>query len=532
MAVIDELVTILGLEAAPGAKAAVATIQGGLEKVTNVAMIAGAALTAAAASIGFMVNRFSQQGAEIAKLASTTGMTTDEIQQLSFAADKAGVSSQNLIGDIKNLTKSMHSPIPGEFNQGLFMLGISTRKASGELKTGSDVLLDLADKFQGMNEVKAMNWASKVGISEDTLILLKEGRSAIRDYMKQAEAFTVPPEAIEASKKFQIQLTTVNRIFQYVGQTITASLVPIFDKYLRTFSEFILQNKEFINLGLKTVTQGIADGFTLIWETLVKLKDFLFETIPGLETFTEALIDANNISQILYGTFLVIAAVLAVMFAKFIFLAGAIGAVVVIVEDLITYFRDGESITGKLIEKIQALYSEFATSFPNIVKFAEAVWDILSKIGGWAIGEIIDGLKTFWGYLKDIANELKVIIGVFLQIANVVAGFLVGIPEKISALKESVSGMFSGIGDMIPDSIKGLIGFEQNKDGQKEVLVSETKTAQPINNYSTNNQSQANKTTTVNQYIQGGNSLEVAEESARRFQMMDIYGGDLAPNTQ
>jgi hypothetical protein len=102
--------------------------------------------------------------------------------------------------------------------------------------------------------------------------------------------------------------------------------------------------------------------------------------------------------------------------------------------------------------------------------------------------------------------------------------------------------MFSGIGDVIPDSIKGLIGLESKEGGQEsastnylarsEALAAETQTAQPINNYSTNNQSQANKTTTVNQYIQGGNSLEVAEESSRRFQMLDMYPGEYAPVTQ
>jgi hypothetical protein len=453
----------------------------------------------------------------------------------------------------------MHSPIPGEFNQGLFMLGISTKKASGELKTGSDVLLDLADKFEGMNQTKAMNWAAKVGISEDTLILLKEGRGAIQDYMKQAEAFTVPPEAIEASKKFQIQLSTVNRIFQYVGQTITASLVPSFDKYLRTFSEFILANKEWIELGLQTVTEGIADGFYLVWESLVKLKDLIFEYVPGLKEFTEGLVDVDNIANIVYGTILLLTGALVVMLAPWLGIAVAIAAVILVMDDVITYFRGGESVTGRFVDAIKNLYSEFAEKFPGIVKLAEAVWDILSKIGSWAIGEIIDGLKTFWGYLKDIANELKVIIGVFLQIADVVAGFLVGIPEKISALKESVSGMFSGIGDMIPDFIKTTLGVERSggeaaetlkmpkdtfENYQSESVPTEKKaaampsifgdmnTAQPINNYNTSNSQKAVNTITVNQNINGGNSLEVAEESARRFQMMDIYGGDLGPNTQ
>jgi hypothetical protein len=616
MPVVDELVTLLGLEVAPGSKQAVGTITAGLDKITNVAKVAGVAITAVAASIAFMVGKFSQQGAEIARLSAVTGETTDAIQQYSFMADSAGISSQALIGDIKNLTKSMHSPIPGEFNQGLFMLGVSTRKASGELKTGGDVLLDLADKFQGMSHAKAVNLASKVGISEDTLVLLKQGRGAIQDYMEQAEAFTVPAEAIEANKKFQIQLSTVNRMFQYIGQTVAANLVPSFDKYLNRLTDFMLANKDWINLKINAVVEGVDKAFTSLWDTVTKVKDKIVEWLPDIKGLNVELLESENVANILIavlGALGVAAAIVAMKYVimigamiwsqavllvttgavgglsaamgllmlKFILAAAAIAIVALVIEDVITYFRGGESVVGRFIDKIKELAKEFATNFPNIAKMAGVVWDILKQIGSWAFAEMIDAAKDAWEIMKSIGREAEFYMGIVLKIGEAIAGWFLGIPEKIEELKKSFTGMFSGIGNIVPDFLKRAFGIDkagekpveklagaksdlfddklsesvfterntaetnnlfndtrnaETKTEKTDVTVNhyakEVSTAQPINNYSTNNQSQATKTTTVNQYIQGGNSLEVAEESSRRFQMMDIYGGDLAPNTQ
>lgn len=566
MAVVDELVTLLGLEVSPGSKQAVATIQGGLEKITKFATIAGAALTAAAASIGFVVNNFSKQGAEIAKLSDATGLTTDSIQQLSFAADKAGVSSQSLIGDISNLTKSMHSPIPGEFNQGLFMLGISTRKASGELKSGADVLFDMADKFEGMSHTKAANWAAKVGISSDTLVLLKQGKGAIQDYMKQAQAFTVPAAAIEASRKFQILLSTTNRIFQYVGQTIAASLVPAFDKYIRTFTEFMLANKEFIELGLKTVVDGISKGFDLLWTSLSKVKELIFEYIPGLKEFTKGLIDSDNIANALLVSFGIVGVALGVMFAKFIAIGAAIAVVVVAFEDVITYFRGGESVTGRLIEKINELANSFTESFPGISELIKVVAGWLGRLASWTGGELLKGLAQFWQYLKEIGAEIVMVGKVFLFVFDQISKVLLSIPKTISGLAGAVAGMLDKI---IPGDLRMLLGLDaDDPDGKPQQIGSGSKYFEPgmpidemfnepkptaeattrpmakiqsemstaqVQPSVVNNNAAGNKTvnfSNTQNIHSNGNSLEVANESARMIRGLDMYPGEYAPVTQ
>jgi hypothetical protein len=124
-----------------------------------------------------------------------------------------------------------------------------------------------------------------------------------------------------------------------------------------------------------------------------------------------------------------------------------------------------------------------------------------------------------------------------LRIGDAIAEWVLGIPEKIEDMKKSISDMFSGIGDNIPSFVKTIFGFSGDEktgktESPKDVIAKAQTTAQPITNFNTDNKSQKSNTVTVNQNIMGGNSLEVAEETARRFQNLDMYPGEYAPVTQ
>lgn len=537
MAVIDELVIMLGLKADGQAGAEVNKISAGLQKISTFATVAGAALTAIGAAVTYAVNEYSQQAAELDKVSRSTAESTDVIQKMGFAMEQSGGSAQSLISDLESLNKSIASPMPGEFNQGLFMLGVSTRNASGELKKGSDILLELSDRFKSMDASKALAWAEKAGISSDTVLMLRQGKDAIQAYMEQAQAFTVPQQAIEAAAKFSRQAQMIGKIINYLGMTVAGSLAPVFEKMTTRFSDWILASKELIQLQLKNIIEGIAGGFRMFFEIIDRIREKLFQFIPGLKDFNKALLEADNVSHIVLITLGLFGAVIGVIAAKFILLAAVIGAAVIVVEDLITYFRGGESVTGRLIEKVQDLANEFKEAFPAIASLAEIVFEWLGKLASWTGGELLKGLSQFWQYLKEIGAEVVALGKIFMAVFEQISKILLGIPKMVTGIAGQVSSMLSSI---LPDGFLKTIGldFSGESDPQDRKLITESthemRMAQ-VQPSVINNQTNAPKNinfSNVQNINSNGNSLEVANESARMIRGLDMYPGEYAPVTQ
>ena len=494
--VIDELVTILGLETSPGVKATLDAFNSGLDRVTRFAGWAGAALTAASASLAYFVERTTQAAGELERFRLLTGISTNTLQGWMYAAERAGGSADALQQDLMGLTKSMSSPIPGEFNHALFMLGVNLRKSNGELKSADEILLDVADKFQGMSKVRQIQWASRIGISDDTLLLLQQGRRAIDEYMQQAKDIPtiVDEKNLRMAREFTIQITLLRRVATYLFQTAASAAGPILSRIVKDVQALLSANKEFIQMGLRNFIEGVILGFRRIWEMIVALKDAVYSFLPGLRGFAEALLSVETISQAVYVILFTLAVILTMLAGEWVAIAAGIALAIAAIEDVIIYFQGGESAIGKLIEKIQSLYSQFAEKFPNLAKLAGRFWDALKLIGGWTGKEIIKVLNIIWELFKQV-----------LMVAEKLAGWILTIADK-------GAGIFLKFDDFVTDKMNSLFG-----------LVPATPAAAPATN--TNNQQHVN----IVQHITGNNAPAVADEVALKTNnaLRDMYPGSM-----
>lgn len=93
-------------------------------------------------------------GTEIRVLADQFGVTTDEIQKYKWAAEQAGLSTQQMVTAFKILENHVgaSATLTG-MQHGIKMFGqygLSTRDAKGELKGFPEMLGDVADKMSKM----------------------------------------------------------------------------------------------------------------------------------------------------------------------------------------------------------------------------------------------------------------------------------------------------------------------------------------------------------------------------------------------
>ena len=183
-----------------------------------------AALSGAAGIGGLvlLVRRSLDFADAIGKTADKVGVTTDELQKLRFAAEQAGVTQQTLDMGLQRFSRRVGEAAvgTGELRTVLDRYGISVRDASGQTRSVTDVLADLADAVANADshsEQLAITFKAVDSEAAALVNLFRQGGQAIRDAGNQLEGLggVLDEEVIrnaEAANNALDLLTTVIRV--------------------------------------------------------------------------------------------------------------------------------------------------------------------------------------------------------------------------------------------------------------------------------------------------------------------------------
>ena len=407
MSVIDELVTILGVDLDAAALAKVDALKSGMEKLEKWSVKATIAVTAATTTFAYWLKTIGKNSEGLVRLADMTGVSTNEIQGLSYAVEQLGGSSEALKSDILNLQKTMTSPIPGQFNETLQYLGVQTNIAGKGMRSVSDVLGDLSEKLSKMNSRTALQWGSKLGLSQDTIRLLQQGREGIAKLKLQAEQLggIIPNEALRSSIKFNQGLKDIWFSIKGISTQIGLSFLPAIGKVIDKFREWLTVNRELIKSRLSDVMDGISAGFERAWGVIKKIKDAVVEYGSKLFDsigFTMSLKDATEgfITGALIGLAALAVAWLAIHW-PIAAIAAACVALGIGIDDLVAYFSGGQSVIGDF-------FKSFEEHFPALYDFFGWLKDMFGT-------GLIAGIKIFTAQVKAAfqfwVDYLKIIYG-------------------------------------------------------------------------------------------------------------------------
>lgn len=148
-----------------------------------------AGISGAAAGIGGAMLKLGLDAAESADelntLSKQTGISTDELQKMQYAADLVDVSVEDMTGAMRKL-KSKIDPS----NETLKNLGVSVTDASGELRSADAVFYDAVDALSKIaNETERDQIAMELfGKGADSLAgIIDDGGAAFREFGEEAE---------------------------------------------------------------------------------------------------------------------------------------------------------------------------------------------------------------------------------------------------------------------------------------------------------------------------------------------------------
>lgn len=377
MAVVDELVTVLSTVLGDGSEKAVDTYKKGLDGVVATVKEATKRFAMAATGLTAFVAGAVNSAASIQKVSETTGVSTDALQEWAYAAKSVGVSSSAVESDLAKMQKQA-------------------------MWTGRS-LESWADTFKGMSVPQANMWGEAIGISPDTVRLLREGREGIAALRKEAHSVgaVISSEDLKRAAQLKTSVMSLTTQLRAFGTTIAIGTLPMIDKLVTSFKEWLNVNKEWVASNITKFLENLGRVFSELWEDGKKLVDWFKETLGPIGDFGKKLWEATDWAKLLKGALVLLVAYFAPAIAAFGLAVGAVIALSTAFEDFIAFLEGKDSIIGRLVDGFQEKFPNLANLLKNVVvvafelvtKTAGVMWELLQKIAS-GIGGVVETIVT------------------------------------------------------------------------------------------------------------------------------------------
>lgn len=322
--------------------------------------------SAAAAAITAMVVSSTRASDEQGRLSKEIGENVENIDALSYAARKAGDSSDSMVSSLRNLSLRAGEAFRGVGSgvEVFGLLGVSVTDAEGKIKPVSNLILEISDRFKGLDKAKQIELADKLGI-RDSIRLLQEGPESIRKLIEEAKILGVTTnEDAAISKEFSNSLTDLWQIIKQVTRTITRQLAPIMADINKRFIEWWKTNRQLIESKIPKWIDDVSKAIKILTIVIsafmaVQLVSHIITLIKLFKGLSFAALAANA------AVFLIPATI-----------ATAIAAFALLIEDAKTFFEGGKSFIGDMIEK----FPKWGNQIRAIASIFKYIYDTITRI--------------------------------------------------------------------------------------------------------------------------------------------------------
>ena len=342
-----------------------------LTAIAKAAAFVGVAIGGATAKI---VTSYATQADAAAKNARAVGITTEAYQELEYAADQSGVTGEQLLAVLPKLAAKTSDAARG--NKEL----IKTYK---ELNLDARALHKLSPDQQFEAIAEAVSKLDSAGdrtritmklfeeVGPKFATMFSSGAKGIAELRKQARAlgFVISDEDAQKAEAFNDQMARLKRLAMGLRNTVAISLVPKLTELASKVESWAIANKEVINSKIEKWLEKAERGAKKLYAWIKKLGGGEFDkgleriaqgiaTIVGVFAASKAVTAFVSILGVVKSTLVLLGSVGVVALAKIIALVVAAtaywGTLLLIVDDVITYFRGGDSLLGRIIANVQA----------------------------------------------------------------------------------------------------------------------------------------------------------------------------------
>jgi hypothetical protein len=463
MAIVDELVTLLGLRADPKNQQAAQSLKSSLKTIKVAAAATVAAMSALVGGVTAFVSSVAETEDAAGKFADSIGVTYEALQELEFAAQRSGNSIEDMRMVLGKLSTELVDAKTGKTNEALARLGLSAVDATGKLKPADQMLGEISGKFETLGKAEQVNLAKSLGIKPQMVKLLQQGAAGL-DALRQAARETgavLPEEAKQRAADYNDSLLDLQVSIKAIGRNFAVHVMPSLTNAFRRMQQFISAARpkivrmmslvwEQLGVAMDNVSK-IAGGAWRSFKTLLAPLERLLDWLPDIDS------SALDLSSAI-GTGLTLALGIAAiaawgfiapflpMIATAAAVVAAIGLVVLIIDDLWVAFQGGNSVVGEL-------FSIFEEKFPHLAKVLRALGNLVKTIvvGQFerlkdVIDVVVSAIETVWTWLGKLARAggdwLKK-VGIDID----TSAFVAGIEDATRKVEELNAASQGALGD-------------------------------------------------------------------------------------
>lgn len=358
------------------------------------------------------------------KFSLNTGLSTTNLQRWQHQAEQVGVSADEVAGSFAALQQKAMDIQLGQGDARAFQLSGVSWFADAETQLGQIEKM-LATRPAAMGTKLAMD----MGLSEDMITFLR-----LRSQLKPADkGLILSPDEIKELKDFSIEFKATLAAFQNAMRKIGALILPI--------------TRPLINLANRLMKVGVE-----LSKWVAESKKF----------------------QMVLGALGVAAAILAIKLfpvtAVVLAISAAIGAVLLIIDDVATFIRGGDSVTGLLWEGLKS-------GFKTVISEIKKDWTVLIDWFVQGIGKLIDIIVSpilkvleLVGVLQnvDYTGAEKALSSGWQSVKQIDGSTFTGLWDKLGDFFSPIAPAISG-GPMLPAGASSVNQNVQiNVNGAKE----------------------------------------------------------------
>jgi hypothetical protein len=339
---------------------------------------------------------------DIGDLAARLGVTTDEFQVLKAVADDVGTSVGSIQSGFRSLAEKMKSG-SAEFGK----LGVQTRNADGSLRSVTDVFWDVGTALGDTADQATRLQLTQELLGRGGLQLLPVfagGAEAVAAYREQISETAVVFDAafIEKSDAASKHIQAFQNKLARVRALLVAQLLPAFEWALSVLSKAATYLQKFVQSG-RALQTFLSAGTALLlrWAGGVNLGAMWVQRLLPL---------VRSLWRFLLRFALP----------------------VLIIDELITLFRGGDTLIGRFIDKLFGIGAA--------AKFVEGVTTVVRSLID-TIASLFSGTDDWeMAFLKASDGIGKVFDGLFEWIGRGFDRLLIWIGEQIVALVRKLPG--------------------------------------------------------------------------------------------
>ena len=442
MAFVTELLGYIGLDVDDASfNDAEQSVKDVTKVMAGLITIAASAATAVTGAAYAMVNDFANTATEIDQLTKRLNVNAEAFQATAFAAKSFGIEQDQLADGMKEL--SMRA---GEFA----LDGKANADAFGEIGITQAQVKQYGNNIEGLfrlvrNKLSEVKEQGKRQFLADALFgggladvggeFFSQTSENIAALQKQAResGLVISQENLDMAREYTREMDLLQSRIKGLWNIVASNLLPIFTRITRQMKEFFdLHGDEIVN-GLTAAIKGLIASIKYLGIAAAIAMPYLVGSAAiaswaKLIALTNALTTA--FATMRAGALLAWAAAA----AGPVLVGLAIGALILAIQDVYTYFTGGDSITGRIVAEftkslgsVKKLFAEFGNWFHEwfsgfISSSTDWMGNFDKKVA--QMGQpIVDKIKSAWAGLKawfidwakSVGNELASFIPDWLK---------------------------------------------------------------------------------------------------------------------